>query len=120
VGMTALAQGALMPVRMRASNHNLLPLGAGLGALAAVAWVLSVPNAYTAIDGDGPVMVRTAMSVTLLGWAALSCLMMRQERAAAILLALAVVCAVLLAGSPAAVLALLVGSVGFGLTTVAP
>jgi O-antigen ligase len=60
------------------------------------------------------------MSVTLLAWPALAWLLMRQERAAAILLALAVVCAVLLAGSPAAVLALLVGAVGFGLAAVAP
>jgi hypothetical protein len=120
VGLTAFAAGASMPARMRASNLYLLALGAGLGALAAIAWVVSVPNAYTAIDGDGPVMVRTAMSVTLLAWPALAWLLMRQERAAAILLGLAVTCAVLLAGSPAAVLALLAGAVGFGLTGVAP
>jgi hypothetical protein len=45
---------------------------------------------------------------------------MRSERAMAILLAVAVTCAALLAGSPPAVLALLAGAVGFGLTAVAP
>ena len=120
VGLAAFAAGASMPVRMRASNLYLLALGSGLGALAAIVWVVTVPNAYTAIDGDGPVMVRTAMSVTLLAWPALAWLMMRSERAAAILLALAVACAVLLSGSSAAVLALLAGAVGFGLTSVAP
>jgi hypothetical protein len=109
-----------MPARMRASNLYLLALGAGLGAIATMIWVVTVPNAYTAIDGEGPVMVRTAMSVTLLAWPALAWLLMRSERAAAILLALAVACAVLLAGSPAAVLALLAGAVGFGLTSIAP
>jgi hypothetical protein len=120
VGLAAFAAGASMPARMRTSNLYLLALGAGLGAVAAMIWVVVVPNAHTAIDGEGPVMVRTAMSVTLLAWPALAWLLMRSERAAAILLALVVACAVLLAGSPAAVLALLAGAVGFGLTSIAP
>jgi hypothetical protein len=120
VGLAAFAAAASMPPRMRTSNLYLLALGAGLGAVAAMVWVISVPNAYTAVDGEGPVMVRTAMSVTLLAWPALAWLLMRSERAAAILLALSVACAVLLAGSPAAVLALLAGAVGFGLTSIAP
>jgi hypothetical protein len=120
VGLATFAAGASMPPRMRASNLYLTALGAGIGALAAIIWVLSVPNAKTAIDGDGPVLVRTAMSVTLLAWPGLAWLLMRQERAAAILLALAVVCAVLLSSSPAAVLALLAGAVAFGLAAIAP
>jgi len=120
VGIAAFAAGASMPVRMRASNLYLLAVGAGLGALAAIVWVLTVPNASTAIDGDGPILVRTAMSVALLAWPALAWLLMRQERATAILLAVAVACAVLISGSPAAVLALLAGAVGFGLASIAP
>jgi hypothetical protein len=120
VGLAAFAAAASMPARMRTSNLYLLALGAGLGAIAAMVWVVIVPNAHTAVDGEGPVMVRTAMSVNLLAWPALAWLLMRSERAAAILLVLAVACAVLLAGSPAAVLALLAGAVGFGLTSIAP
>lgn len=120
VGLCAFAATASMPVRMRASNLYLVALGAGVGALSAIAWVLTVPNAHTAFDGEGPVLARTAVSVTLLAWPGLAWLLMRSERAMAILLAVAVTCAALLAGSPPAVLALLAGAVGFGLTAVAP
>jgi hypothetical protein len=120
VGLAAFSAVASMPVRMRASNLYLVSLGAGLGALSAIVWVLTVPNAYTAIDGEGPVLARTVMSVTTLAWPGLAWLLMRSERAMAIMLALTVTCAALLAGSPAAVLALLAGAVGFGLTSIAP
>ncbi|MFI5013470.1 MAG: peptide ABC transporter permease [Hyphomicrobiales bacterium] len=120
VGLCAFAALGSVPERMRASNLYLVPLGAGIGALSAIVWVLTVPNAQTAIDGDGPVLVRTALSVTLLAWPGLAWLLMRSERASAIALAVAIVGAALLSGSRPAILALLAGGVGFGLCAVAP
>jgi hypothetical protein len=122
LGVAACAFAALgsMPPRMRASNLYLVPLGAGLGALSAIIWVLSVPNAQTAIDGEGPVLVRTALSVTLLAWPGLAWLLMRSERILAILLAVVVVCAALLARSSPVVLGIMAGAVGFGLCAMAP
>jgi hypothetical protein len=120
VGLSAFVALGSMPTRMRASNLYLAPLGAGIGALCAIVWVLTVPNAQTAIDGDGPILARTALSVTLLAWPGLAWLLMRQERPSAIALALAVVGASLLTESRAVVLGLLAGAVAFGLCAVAP
>jgi hypothetical protein len=122
LGVAACALGALgsMPARMRASNLYLVPLGAGVGALSAVIWMLSVPNAQTAIDGEGPVLVRTALSVTLLAWPGLAWLLMRSERVLAIVLAVAAVCAALLTRSSPVVLGILAGAIGFSLCAIAP
>ena len=120
VGLFAFVALGSMPARMRASNLYLSPLGAGVGALSAIVWVMMVPNAQTAIDGEGPVLVRTVLSVTLLAWPGLAWLLMRSERASAIALALVVVGAALMAEPRAAVLALLAGAVAFGLCAVAP
>jgi hypothetical protein len=109
-----------MPARMRASNLYLSPLGAGVGSLSAIIWVLTVPNAQTAIDGEGPVLVRTALSVTLLTWPGLAWLLMRSERAFAIVLAVVAVSAALMTEPRGAVLALIAGAVAFGAFVVAP
>jgi hypothetical protein len=119
VGLAALAALASMPARMRSSDLYLIPLGAGIGALSACIWVLTMPNAQTAIDGEGPVLVRTSLSVTLLAWPALAWLLMRTERVAAIVLAVVVVGAGLLIGSPPVVIALIAGAAVFGLCAIA-
>ena len=120
VGLFAFVALASMPPRMRASNLYLSPLGAGLGALCAIAWVMTVPNAKTAIDGEGPVLVRTALSVTWLAWPGLAWLLMRSERAFAIALAVVVVSAALMTEPRAALLALLAGTVAFAACVIAP
>jgi hypothetical protein len=119
VGLAAFAALASMPARMRASDLYLIPLGAGIGALSACVWVLTMPNAQTAIDGEGPILVRTGLSVTLLAWPALAWLLMRSERVAAIVLALLVVGAALMIGSPSVVIALIAGAAAFGLCAIA-
>jgi hypothetical protein len=119
VGLAALAALGSIPNRMRASDLYLLPLGAGIGALSACIWVLTVSNAQTAIDGEGPVLVRTALSVTLLAWPALAWLLMRSERVAAIVLAVVVAGAGLLIDAHPAVIALIAAAAAFGLCTVA-
>ena len=120
VGLFAFVALASMPARMRASNLYLSPLGAGVGSLSAIIWVLTVPNAQTAIDGEGPVLVRTALSVTLLTWPGLAWLLMRSERAFAIVLAVVAVSAALMTEPRGAVLALIAGAVAFGAFVVAP
>ena len=120
VGLFAFVTLASMPARMRASNLYLTPLGAGVGALSAIIWVMTVPNAQTAIDGEGPVLVRTALSVTLLAWPGLAWLLMRSERAFAIVLAAVAVAAALVTEPRGAVLALSAGAVVFGACVLAP
>ncbi|MBV9052373.1 MAG: hypothetical protein JO196_08230 [Hyphomicrobiales bacterium] len=120
VGLFALVALASMPPRMRASNLYLSPLGAGFGALSAIVWVMTVPNAQTAIDGEGPVLVRTALSVTWLAWPGLAWLLMRSERAFAIALAVVVVTAAVMTEPRAALLALLAGTVAFAACVLAP
>ena len=120
VGLFTFVALASMPARMRASNLYLSPLGAGVGSLSAIIWVLTVPNAQTAIDGEGPVLVRTALSVTLLAWPGLAWLLMRSERAFAIVLVMVAVSAALMTEPRGAVLALIAGAVAFGAFVVAP
>ncbi len=120
VALFAFVALASMPARMRASNLYLSPLGAGIGALSAIIWVLTVPNAQMAIDGEGPVLARTALSVTLLAWPGLAWLLMRSERVFAIVLAIVVVAAALMTEPRGAVLALIAGAIAFGACVLAP
>lgn len=109
-----------MPTQSRTSNLNLLPLGAGIAAIAAVALVLVAPVAMPETELHETTLERAATGLVLIVWPALAALAMRERWALAGILALAVAGAAIMVWTPAALAGMAVGALVVSLATSNP
>lgn len=116
--MTILA----LPERMRGTDLNLLPIGAGVGALATAALGLfdGLRPADFAFDPDDTLLSRAALGGTVAVFAALAWLMTRRRHATAIALYALALLAALAAQSFAATAGLAVGGFLLALSIAEP
>jgi len=111
------AAGAFLPERTRTSNLNLLPIGAGLAALALAALALFVKRQYTLEDIlDVGVPGRVGLGLALLVWPAMGALALRGRTPHAAILGVVTLAACLLVAAPNALPAFVAGAAVFALS----
>jgi hypothetical protein len=113
LALVAVACG-LLPERTKTSNLNLLPIGAGLAAVALAVVALNMPShSNPAIDLDIGPLQRAGLGLALLVWPALGALAVRGRWYWAAALALATLVACRLSQAPHMLPALGVGTLVF-------
>ncbi len=109
-----------LPTQSRTSNLNLLPIGAGIAAIAAAALVLVAPVAMPETELHETTLERAATGLVLVIWPALAALALRERWALAGILALAVAGAAIAVWTPAALAGMAVGALVVSLATSNP
>ncbi len=112
---------AALPGRSRISNLNLMPIGAGISAVAAAAMVLVAPGIIpNSGDLELSTLERAAVGLVLLVWPALAALGIRERWAWGGALAVAVTSAAVAVWTPAAMTGMAAGALVFSLSTANP
>ena len=109
-----------LPSQSRTSNLNLLPIGAGITAIATAALVLAAPVALPSAPLEATTLERAAIGLVLLVWPALAALALRERWALAGILAVAVAGAAIAVWTPAAMAGMAVGALVVSLATSNP
>lgn len=109
-----------LPSQSRTSNLNLLPIGAGITAIATAALALAGPAAMTAGPLEATTLERAATGLVLLVWPALAALALRERWAIAGILAVTVAGAAIAVWTPAAMAGMAVGALVVSLATSNP
>ena len=104
---------ASLPDHFRASNSNLVAIGAAAAALAIVCVAILAPQITRVADADGTTLQRATIGVVVLLWPALSALILRDRIASAGVLAVVTSMAVVMVWTPMALGALIIGMLTF-------
>ena len=111
--LLAMAAFGSLPNHVRASNSNLLPIGAAATALALVVIALVAPAIVHADEADTNTVHRATIGLVILVWPALGALAIRERMAAAGIVAVAVAVATVAVWLPSALAALIVSILTF-------
>jgi hypothetical protein len=111
---------AALPEPMRSANLYLVPIGAGIAAVAAIALALLGSKPGQGLEDDGQSLERGLVVLVLFLWPSIAWLRSRGRDPAALALAALAAAAVLLGPQPLPSAALAVGALAFGITTLAP
>ncbi len=117
IGIVAFLAVAALPKRMRVSNLYLMPIGAGMAALLAL-WVGLRPGAVSALDVDPSIIDRGLLLLVIVTPAAVSWLASKDRFVSCFLLVGAVTAALLVGEAWAALTALALGAIVFGIATI--
>ena len=104
---------ASLPDHFRASNSNLVAIGAAAAALAIVCVAILAPQITRVADADGTTLQRATIGVVVLLWPALSALILRDRIASAGVIAVVTSMAVVMVWTPMALGALIIGMLTF-------
>jgi hypothetical protein len=121
IGLVGLLAVTALPERMRASNLYLLPIGTGVAALAIVAVGARILLGKSpAPDLDQAQIERGVLTVAVLLPAAVTWLLSKDRLVSGFLLVAVVTASFVVADGRAALVALALGAVVFGIATVSP
>lgn len=119
--MLAVVVISALPNRSRVSDINLMPIGAGFAAIAAVVLALVTPPANLNIpEIEATSLERASIGLVLLVWPALAALAMRERWAWGGALAVAVTAAAVAVWTPAALAGMAVGGLVFSVSATQP
>ncbi|GGC79131.1 peptide ABC transporter permease [Chelatococcus reniformis] len=116
VGTIAVALAGIvsLPLRMRAANLYLVPLGAGIAALAAIAVILLRLSTGLAVPSELDPLERAVAILAVMVWPGVAWLVSRSRPGSAAALVAVVALAAGMAGDRASIAALLVGAIVYG------
>jgi hypothetical protein len=117
----AMVGAAALPERMRAANLYLMAIGAGGAALfAAILAIFGAIDMLPGAEGDSGSLERGLIILAMFIWPAIGWLTSRNRRIAALMLAACALIVALIGSSRVVPLALIVGSVTFGIVMLKP
>ncbi|MGL5363496.1 MAG: peptide ABC transporter permease, partial [Bosea sp. (in: a-proteobacteria)] len=122
----AVALGLLgvsaLPERTRASNLNLVPLGAGVAALFSLALLLGaqISPRLVAGAGDGNSLARGVSVFSVMVWPAIAWLLSRERNTSALVISVAAALVALAHVDDGGAVAIIIGAMVFGLVSIRP